>query len=95
MKNFSSERTISNYGKFGITLLRKSRKIKRTSYCRRRDYYRFISPLIGVAIVIWWIANNISDDSRWYQLEETSLLLTLIQVLFRVKEDFFFAILLS
>eukprot|EP00118_Oscarella_pearsei_P003315 m.13866 g.13866 ORF g.13866 m.13866 type:complete len:554 (+) comp25278_c0_seq1:1702-3363(+) len=39
----------------------------------------FISPLIGVALIIWWIVNNINDDSRWYYLEDTSLMLTIFQ----------------
>eukprot|EP00118_Oscarella_pearsei_P003316 m.13872 g.13872 ORF g.13872 m.13872 type:complete len:549 (+) comp25278_c0_seq2:3519-5165(+) len=35
-----------------------------------------ISPLVGIALVVWWIVSSVRDDSRWYYLEKETLLTT-------------------
>ena len=42
--------------------------------------FRFVSPIVGAALIIWWIVSTVKDDPRWYYLENESLIFTLYEV---------------
>ena len=42
---------------------------------------RFIAPLEGVVLIVWWIVDTIRTDPSWWQLSTESLAMTLSQVI--------------
>ena len=45
--------------------------------------FRFVTPTVGAGIIIWWIVENIRDDSYpdWNEMSAESLLMVFTQVM--------------